>query len=132
VENYLEKTDKRFDIIISIAALHHMDEEKVLSLMKNKLTENGKILILDLFQNRTMIDYIQTVIATILNPLIMLIKTGKLRESKNEWDAWAEHSQYGKYLTIIEIKNIAKRILEYAKIKRHLFWRYSLIYNNGK
>jgi 2-polyprenyl-3-methyl-5-hydroxy-6-metoxy-1,4-benzoquinol methylase len=131
-ENYLKKTDKRFDIIISIAALHHMNEEKILGLMKNKLTENGKILILDLFQNRTMTDYIQTVIATILNPLIMLIKTGKSRASKNEREAWAGHSQYDKYLTIIEIKNIAKKILGYAKIKRHLFWRYSLIYNNGK
>jgi hypothetical protein len=62
----------------------------------------------------------------------MLIKTGKLRTSKNEREAWAGHSQYDKYLTIIEIKNIAKRILGYAKIKKHLFWRYSLIYNNGK
>ena len=132
VENYLEETDKQFDIIISIAAMHHMDEEKVLKMMRNKLTEKGKILILDLYQNKTIMDYFLTIIAAILNPLIMLIMNGRLRISKNEREAWAGHFQYDKYLTIIEIKNIAAKILGKVKIKRHLFWRYSLIYENGK
>jgi 2-polyprenyl-3-methyl-5-hydroxy-6-metoxy-1,4-benzoquinol methylase len=42
VEKYLEKTDKKFDVIISIAALHHMNEEKTLEIMKEKLTKKGK------------------------------------------------------------------------------------------
>ena len=61
----------------------------------------------------------------------MLIMNGRLKVSKNECEAWAGHFQYDKYLTIIEVKNIAKKILGKAKIKRHLFWRYSLIYNNS-
>jgi 2-polyprenyl-3-methyl-5-hydroxy-6-metoxy-1,4-benzoquinol methylase len=132
VEDYLEETDKQFDIIISIAALHHMNEEKVLKMMRNKLTESGKILILDLVQNKTIVDYFLTIIATILNPLVMLIMNGRLRVSKNEREAWAGHFQYDKYLTIVDIKNIAKKILGKIKIKRHLFWRYSLIYKNGE
>ena len=132
VEDYLEKTDKQFDIIISIAALHHMNEEKILKMMRNKLTESGKILILDLVQNKTIVDYFLTIIAAILNPLLMLIMNGRLRVSKNEREAWAGHFQYDKYLTIVDIKNIAKKILGKVKIKRHLFWRYSLIYKNGE
>ena len=132
VEDYLEETDKQFDIIISIAALHHMNEEKILKIMKNKLTESGKILILDLVQNKTIADYFLTIIAVILNPLVMLIMNGRLRVSKNEREAWAGHFKYDKYLTIVDIKNIAKKILGKVKIKRHLFWRYSLIYKNGE
>ena len=131
VEDYLEETDKRFDIIISIAALHHMNEEKILKMMRDKLTEGGKILILDLVQNKTIVDYFLTIIATILNPLVMLIMNGRLRVSKNEREAWAGHFQYDKYLTIVDIKNIAKKILGKVKIKRHLFWRYSLVYNHN-
>jgi 2-polyprenyl-3-methyl-5-hydroxy-6-metoxy-1,4-benzoquinol methylase len=131
-ENYLEKTDKKFDIIISISALHHMNEEKILKLMKNKLTENGKILVLDIVKNKTIIDYFLSMIALILNPIIMLMMNGRLKVDKNEREAWAGHFQYDKYLTVIEIKYIAKKVLGKVKIKKHLFWRYSLIYNNGE
>ena len=130
VEEYLEQTDKQFDIIISIAALHHMNEEKVLGMMKNKLSENGKILILDLFQNETITDYFFSMAAALLNPFFMLIMNGRLRPDKNEREAWAEHFQYDKYLTVFEVKNIAEKVLGKAKMKKHLFWRYSLIYDS--
>jgi 2-polyprenyl-3-methyl-5-hydroxy-6-metoxy-1,4-benzoquinol methylase len=129
-EDYLEGTDRQFDIIISIAALHHMNEERILKIMKNKLTENGKILVLDIVKEKTIFDYFLSIIAVILNPIIMLVMNGRLRVSKNEREAWTEHFQYDKYLTITEVKNIAKNVLGKAKIKRHLFWRYSLIYSN--
>ena len=129
-EDYLEETDRQFDIIISIAALHHMNEERILKIMKNRLTENGKILVLDIVKEKTIFDYFLSIIAVILNPIIMLVMNGRLRVSKNEREAWAEHFQYDKYLTITEVKNIAKNVLGKAKIKRHLFWRYSLIYSN--
>jgi len=131
VEDYLEETDKRFDIIISTAALHHMNEERILKTMKDKLIENGKILILDIVKEKTVMDYFLSIIAVILNPIIMLVMDGRLRVSKNEREAWEEHFQYDKYLTITEVKNIAKKVLGKAKIKKHLFWRYSLIYSNG-
>jgi 2-polyprenyl-3-methyl-5-hydroxy-6-metoxy-1,4-benzoquinol methylase len=131
-ENYLDETDKRFDIIISIAALHHMNEENILRKMKSRLNENGKILILDIVKNKTMFNYFLSILAAILNPIIMLIMNGRLKIDQNEREAWSGHSLYDKYLTIIEVKNIAKKVLGKVKIKRHLFWRYSLIYNNGE
>ena len=130
-EDYLEETNKQFDVIISIAALHHMNEEKILEMMKIKLTENGKILILDIVKEKTIPDYFLSIMAVLLNPIIMLIMNGRLRVSKNEREAWEGHFQYDNYLSIIEVKNMAKKVLGKAKIKRHLFWRYSLIYTNG-
>jgi 2-polyprenyl-3-methyl-5-hydroxy-6-metoxy-1,4-benzoquinol methylase len=131
VEEYFERTDKTFDIIISIAALHHMDEEKILQMMKNKLTKSGKILILDLVKSETMIDWLLSILAALLNPWIMLIMRGRMRITKEERDAWDGHFRYDKYLTIKEIKGIAKNVLGKVKVRRPLFWRYSIIYNNG-
>ena len=130
-EIYLGETDKQFDIIISVAALHHMNEERILKAMKDKLTKNGKILILDIVKEKTITDYFLSIIAVILNPIITLIMNGRLRVGKDEREAWAEHFQYDRYLTIIEVKNIAKKVLGKAKIKRHLFWRYSLVYSQA-
>jgi 2-polyprenyl-3-methyl-5-hydroxy-6-metoxy-1,4-benzoquinol methylase len=128
VEKYIEEADKQFDVIISIAALHHMDEEKILSMAKNKLVENGKILILDCVREETLFDYLVSLLAIIPNKIMLLIKNGTTKQSHEEKEAWAEHYKYDKYLTIKQVKNIVKNTLGKAKIKRHLFWRYSIIY----
>jgi 2-polyprenyl-3-methyl-5-hydroxy-6-metoxy-1,4-benzoquinol methylase len=131
-EKYLKETEKQFDVIISIAALHHMDEEEILKIMKNKLTKDGKILILDLVKTKTIIEWILGITAALLNPIIMLIMRGRLKITKEEKEAWAGHFQYDKYLTVKEVRNIVKKALGKGKVKRHFFWRYSIIYKNGE
>ena len=121
VETYFGETDKTFDIIISIAALHHMDEEKILQMMKSKLTKNGEILILDLVKSKTMIDWLLSILAALLNPWIMLIMRGRMRITKEERKAWEGHFRYDKYLTIKEVKSITRKVLGKGKVKRHLF-----------
>ena len=131
VEKYLKETEKQFDIIISIAALHHMNEEEILKTMKSKLIKDGKILILDLVKSKTIIERILEIVAALLNPIIMLMMRRRIRITKEEEETWAGHFRYDKYLTIKEVKRITKNVLGKAKVKRHLFWRYSIIYNNG-
>jgi 2-polyprenyl-3-methyl-5-hydroxy-6-metoxy-1,4-benzoquinol methylase len=46
-----------YDVIVSIATLHHMDIEAALEKMKLLLRPSGKLLILGLYQERTLIDY---------------------------------------------------------------------------
>jgi 2-polyprenyl-3-methyl-5-hydroxy-6-metoxy-1,4-benzoquinol methylase len=130
VEKYLEEIDKKFDVIISIAALHHMDEEKILETMKNKLTKNGRIIILDLVKGG-IIDYIAALIAVPLSIILRLKNNGRLRVSKEQRAAWEGHFHYDKYLTIREAKRIAREKLGRAKVKKHLFWRYSIVYKNN-
>jgi hypothetical protein len=62
----------------------------------------------------------------------MLIMRGRMRITKEEKEAWSGHSQYDKYLTTDEVKKIVKRSLGKGKVKRHFFWRYSIIYKNGE
>jgi 2-polyprenyl-3-methyl-5-hydroxy-6-metoxy-1,4-benzoquinol methylase len=131
VEKYLKETEKQFDVIISIAALHHMNEEETLKIMKKRLAKDERILIIDLVKTKTIIEWILSITAALLNPIIMLIMRGRLKVTKEEKEAWAGHFQYDKYLTTKEVKDIAKKALGKAKIKRHLFWRYSIIYNNA-
>jgi 2-polyprenyl-3-methyl-5-hydroxy-6-metoxy-1,4-benzoquinol methylase len=130
VEKYLEETEKRFDVIISIAALHHMNEEKILETMKGRLTQKGKIIILDLVKG-SIADYAAAIISVPLSIILRLKNNGKLKVSKEQRDAWEGHFHYDKYLTIKEVKSIARKKLGEAKIKKHLFWRYSIVYKNG-
>lgn len=103
-EKYLEETDKKFDVIISIAALHHMNEEKIVGLMKTKLTDNGKILILDLVKTETIMEWVLALLAALLNPFIMLIMRGRVKATKEEKEAWPGHFQHDTYLSVGEVK----------------------------
>jgi hypothetical protein len=72
-------------------------------------------------------------LAIIVAPLSILLRlknNGNIKVSKAEKEAWAGHFQYDKYLTIKEIKKIVKTKLGKAKVRKHLFWRYSIVYTN--
>jgi len=127
-DTYFNQTDENYDLIVCIAALHHMDERNALLKMKQKLNMNGIICIIDLYQNDTIKDYLISIIASIINPIMMLIKRGRISVTKEEREAWKYHFQYDKYKTIKEIKDIARNTFGKYEFKQHLFWRYSIIY----
>ncbi len=130
LDSFFKQSKQKYDSIVCIAALHHMNEEESLKKMKEALTENGTLCILDLCKNETFSDYVISMFAAVINPIFMLIKRGRLRVTKEERDAWKDHFQYDEYKTIKEMKDILKRVLGGGKIKKHLFWRYSIIYHN--
>jgi hypothetical protein len=106
-----------------------MNEEEILETMKRKLTKEGKIIILDLVKG-SIVDYVVAIISAPLSIILRLKNNGKLKISKEQRDAWEGHFHYDRYLTIKEVKNIARKKLGKAKIKKHLFWRYSIVYKN--
>ncbi len=132
IDTFLDTSNEIFDVVISIATFHHLDMERTLKKIKSKLSSNGILLILDLYKNETPFEFFLSFIAALINPFIYLVKRGSFRNTKEERDAWKDHFQYDQYSTINEVKETAQRILGKVKIKRHLFWRYSLIYRKNE
>ena len=128
IEGYLSTTQKTFDVVISIATFHHLDMERVLRSIKGKLNKDGLLLILDLYKQHTFYEQILSVVATICNPIMCVIKRRSLFATEEEQKAWKDHFKYDKYSTIREIREIAEKELGQISIKRHLFWRYTLVY----
>ena len=128
VEEYLSITNNTFDVVISIATFHHLAMERIFNLIKTKLNKDGVLLILDLYRQQTVFEYMLSILATLCNPIMYLIKRGSLFNTKEEKNAWKDHFKYDKYSTIKEIRRIAEKELGDVSIRRHLFWRYSLIY----
>ncbi|MBN2066561.1 MAG: methyltransferase domain-containing protein [Candidatus Thermoplasmatota archaeon] len=131
VQSFFTDSKDTFDVIISVATFHHLDMEEVLGLLKSKLSRNGIILILDLYKTDSLFEHGLSLLAAICNPFIYLVKRGSLRNTKEEREAWNDHFQYDYYSTIEEIRGIAKRSLGKVKTRRHLFWRYSLVYKKS-
>jgi ubiquinone/menaquinone biosynthesis C-methylase UbiE len=122
-----EFPSEQFGCIASIATLHHLPFGPILRKMKNALEPGGTLLVLDLFQAESLADFSAALVAMPVNIILSLIKNGRLRESAEVRAAWAEHGRTDVYLPLSQIRQAAT-ILPNAQIRRHLLWRYSLVW----
>lgn len=133
LENVMEYPlePEQYDCIVSIATMHHLPVELILKRVKEALKPGGVFLILDLYQEETLSDLLVSAIASPINKVIGLVKTGRWRHSEEERQAWGEHGKNDEYMTLKEIRRISGQILPGVKVQRHLFWRYSLVWQKS-
>ena len=88
----------------------------------------GTFVCLDLYQRSTLTDLLLDGMAYPSSPLLRLVKTGRLLQSKELREAYAEHGRTDRYLTLPRIRQICEEVLPGALVRRHLFWRYSIVW----
>lgn len=116
-----------FDAIISIATFHHVSVENLLPNLQNALKPGGKLIILDLLEQENIGDFFNDFIAVPLNWLFSF-KNRHIQPSPAAIAAMREHLRTDKFLTFSQVKQIYLNSLHQAEIKKHLFWRYSLVW----
>jgi len=58
-----------------------------------------------------------------------LINNGRLqKDDEHAKEVWERHGKHDTYMTMGEIKLLAKKHIPTAKVKRKLFWRYLLVW----
>jgi len=67
-------------------------------------------------------------VAMSLSMSLRLIHHGRLLPSRAARDAWAAHERHDIYPTMKEVRVLCAEILPGARIKKHLLWRYSIIW----
>lgn len=128
VNEFLEGKEEYFDVIVSIASFHHMDYEAILEKCRKALKSGGVLIIQDLYNENTVIFNLLQAMGCFLHPICMLAKNGYIKQSTAEREVWKHHNEDDLYNSIYEIKNITNKVLTDFKIRRHIFWRYTLIY----
>lgn len=123
--------ENSFDFIVSIATFHHIPYETILKKCKKWLSPKGTLVILDLYKEKSVVDYVYSIVSSPLNIVYKIYKNKRIREHSKVKAMWQEHIAYDEYMTVQEIHEVAAKILPDSNIKRHLFWRYSLIWNKG-
>lgn len=118
----------QFDCIVSIATLHHLPFEEILLKMKNALRVNGTLIILDLFQEQGVSDFLIALLALPIDAVLRLIKNGRLKAPPEVQEAWAKHGQNDSYLTFSQVRQTCAALLPGAKVRKHLLWRYSIVW----
>lgn len=124
-----------FDCIATIATLHHVPMREVLLKFKRALKPNGVLIVLDLFEpNRDLrtpagtLDSSLNLVAMVVSGTLRFAHNGRLKPPPEVRAAWEEHGRTDSYPTMRELRNLAAEILPGASLRRHLLWRYSLIW----
>ena len=128
-----------FDCIATITTLHHLPYAEMLLRMKEALKPGGVLLILDLFEPAHISDSLLAGLSdSLLNLLALpvsagmrLLHHGRLLPSREVRDAWAAHEVHDSYPTMREVRTLCDDILRGAKIKQHLMWRYSVVWQKS-
>jgi ubiquinone/menaquinone biosynthesis C-methylase UbiE len=122
---------EQFDCVATIATLHHLPMQEMLARMKSALKADGTLMVLDLFQGEGLPDAFTSALAIPVSTALKLIKTGRVRLSREEREAWSEHGQRDSYLTLSQVRKICDEVLPGAQVRKHLLWRYSIIWKKA-
>ena len=106
---------------------HHLPMEGILTKLKEAIAANGTLIVLDIYQ-ACLSDLPAILIAIPLNLILKFMKTGHIKEPEAVREAWAAHGKHDSYLTLAQLRDICRAILPGARVRRHLLWRYSLVW----
>ncbi len=121
----------QFDFICSIATLHHLPQRELFVKMKHTLKPRGVLVVLDLVQSNSLVERVLDVIGLGISGGLRLIHNGRLKPPPEVRKAWEQHGKHDSYLNINQVRALADEILPGSRVRRHLLWRYSLVYRAG-
>jgi ubiquinone/menaquinone biosynthesis C-methylase UbiE len=124
----LELPAEAFDCVATIATLHHLPTKEVLSKIKRALKPGGVLLVLDLFQPEGLSDAFRSALALPVSLGLRLLRHGRLNAPREVRRAWAEHGRHDSYLTLSQAREVCAEVLPGAEVRRHLLWRYSVVW----
>ena len=116
------------DCIAAIATLHHLPLAEMLARMKDALRPGGVLLVLDLFEPEGLSDTIRDCLAMPVSVGLRLLHNGRMRPSRELREAYAEHARHDSYTTFSQVREICAAILPGARLHKHFFWRYSIVW----
>jgi SAM-dependent methyltransferase len=123
-----ELPSERFDCVATVATLHHLPAAGALSKLKGSLKKGGVLLVLDLFQEEGLADAARGALALPLSLTLRLFKHGRLLPPPEVRRAWAEHGLHDSYLSLRQVRGLCAEALPGAEVRRHLLWRYSVVW----
>ncbi len=120
-----------FDFICSIATLHHVQQRELFVKIKDALKPKGVLLVLDLVASNSLVERMLDVFGLGVSGSLRLIHNGRLKPPAEVRKAWEQHGQHDHYSTVSQMQTLAHEILPGATVRRHLLWRYSLVYQKA-
>ena len=124
-----EEFDGAFDAITMVAVLHHLPLEPALRHAAELLAPGGRLLVVGLARPATLVDLAWDLASSLLNPLVGLVRHPQ--PAATPVDSPVDDGEPVMPVrdateTFAEISRTAREVLPGARIRRRLFFRYTL------
>ena len=112
-----------FDLVVSVAALHHMDAARALDRMRDLVRPGGQLLVVGLARGSYPADLPYELAAAVTHRLHRLTKPYWEHSAPTLWPP--PH-------TYRDVRRLAGKMLPGVRYRRHLLWRYSLTWTRSR
>jgi SAM-dependent methyltransferase len=117
---------RRWDAVTLVAVLHHLPLRPALRELRGCLAPGGRLVVVGCYREAGLADRLTALPAALANPLMGLVKH-PARATAPPPHMTAPTAEPRE--TLSDIRAAAARELPGARIRRRLFWRYTLVYD---
>lgn len=115
-----------YDVITCVATIHHVPFTEALTRFRRHLQPNGTIVVVGLYVERTTSDHLLELASVPLNAAVGWLKN-KGRKSPRRDDVPIRTRP--PTMTFAELVREANQVLPGVRLRRRLFWRYTLVWH---
>lgn len=115
--------EPRYDVVTALAVLHHVPFEPALGRLRGLLAPGGTLVVLGVYREESRSDVALSLLAVPANLVVGWAKNLRRRRVAGSAPTAPAVS------TLTEVRAAAARQTPGARIRRHLFWRYSLVFS---
>ncbi|MGI5423963.1 class I SAM-dependent methyltransferase [Streptomyces sp. CA-179760] len=119
--------DGPYDVITCVAVLHHLPFKQTLKALRDRLAPGGTLVVVGLSREETPIDHVLGIASIPLNIVMALVKNRGRRAAR---PASMTAPTRPADMTFPEILREARAVLPGARLRRRLFWRYTLVWHH--
>ncbi|MFJ4537326.1 class I SAM-dependent methyltransferase [Streptomyces tibetensis] len=117
--------DRSYDVITCVAVVHHLPFTRALETFRDRLAPGGTLVIVGVAREETPVDHLLGIASIPLNIVMALLKNrGRTAPRPVSMTARTRPAD----LTFTEIVREARAVLPGVRLRRRLFWRYTLVW----
>ncbi|WP_416961917.1 class I SAM-dependent methyltransferase [Streptomyces sp. Agncl-13] len=119
-----------YDVITCVAALHHLPFTGTLSRFRDQLAPGGTLVVVGCAREEDAVDSLLGVVSVALNLVVGWVKN-RGRRAVSRPVAMTAVTRPPE-MTFAEVRREAVRLLPGARLRRRLFWRYTLVWRTAE
>ncbi|MFB7631947.1 class I SAM-dependent methyltransferase [Streptomyces sp. NPDC056149] len=117
-----------YDVITCVATVHHLPFAEALAAFRRRLAPGGTLVVVGLYRARTATDHLLNLAAAPLNAATGWLKNGGRPAPRPVSMTARTHPAE---LSFADLVREAQHALPGARLRRRLFWRYTLVWRHG-
>ncbi|MEU4805961.1 class I SAM-dependent methyltransferase [Actinosynnema sp. NPDC023587] len=111
-----------YDFVSCLAVLHHLPFDAGLTRLRDAVAPGGVLAVLGLAKEKTLWDWALSLASTPLNLAQRVVRDDPVGSAPvRDW-----------FMGVDEVKAGAARLVPGARVRRHLYWRYSLVWAKAR